>query len=415
MFLAGFTISGFSILSFAALSLLAVALALCGMGFYALSLYSAYRFRQANRGVRADFTPPVSILKPLRGVDPQMYESFRSHCVQNYPEYEIIFGVSEPTDPAVVAVQRLIQEFPACKIRLVVCPEVLGNNRKVSNLVQMMASAQYDHLLVNDSDIFVTPDYLRRVMSPFADAKVGMVTCPYRGIAANTLGSKLESMGISTDFIAGVLVARQIENGIHFALGSTLAMSRTALNAMGGLSPLVDYLADDFELGLRIANAEYEVVLTDIVVETHLPAYNFRGFFQHQMRWSRSMRDSRRAGYVGLVFTFGLPWAMFAVLLTPLSWWSWATLAAAAALRTAVAIQIGIGIVQDQTLWRRLWLLPLRDVIAFWVWFASFASNKVYWRGEKFILKNGKIAPANPSQQKMIDAAKPDQDKVSAH
>jgi ceramide glucosyltransferase len=396
-------------------ALLATVLAICGVGFYLLSLWSAHRFQQTSSFPPPAITPPVSILKPLRGVDPQMYESFRSHCVQDYPEYELIFGVSEPTDPAVAAVQRLTQEFPGCKIRLLVCPEVLGNNRKVSNLVQMMASAQYGHILINDSDIFVPADYLRRIMAPFARPQVGMVTCPYRGIAANTLGSKLESIGISTDFIAGVLVARQIENGIHFALGSTLAMSRTALDAIGGLRPLVDYLADDFELGLRIANAGYEVVLADVVVETHLPAYNFRGFLAHQLRWARSMRDSRRAGYAGLLFTFGLPWAIFAVLLAPHSWWSWTTLAAAAVLRAAVAIKVGIGIVHDRSLWRRLWLLPLRDLVALWIWFASFASNKVHWRGEVFLLKNGRITPANPPNPEFAGAPKSDPGNVSTH
>src|SRR6185312_12474483 len=249
-------------------AILAALLALCGIGFYALCLWSARAFLRDSKKKLPDYMPPVSILKPLRGVDPQMYESFRSHCVQDYPEYEIIFGVSEADDPAVEAVQQLMREFPQCKIRLHVCPEVLGNNRKTSNLVQMLAFARYDHILINDSDIFVTPDYLRRVMGPFERQKVGMVTCPYRGIAANTIGSKLESLGIGTDFIAGVLAARQIEGGIHFALGSTLAMSRTALEAIGGLRPLVDYLADDFELGYRIAQAGYEVVLTDVVVET---------------------------------------------------------------------------------------------------------------------------------------------------
>jgi ceramide glucosyltransferase len=385
------------------------------MGFYLLCLWSAHRFQHARSQSGVQVTPPVSILKPLRGVDPQMYQSFRSHCIQDYPEYEIIFGVSEPDDPAIDAVQRLIQEFPACRIQLIVCPEVLGNNRKVSNLVQMLASAQYDHLLINDSDIFVSPDYLRRVMAPFAKAEVGMVTCPYRGIAAETLGSRLESIGISTDFIAGVLVARQIENGIHFALGSTLAMSRTALDSIGGLRPLVDYLADDFELGFRIAKAGYEVVLADVVVETHLPAYSFRGFFDHQMRWARSTRDSRRLGYVGLLLTFGLPWAIMAVLLAPLSWWSWTTLAVAAALRGAVAVKVGIGVVHDRALWRSLWLLPVRDLAAFWVWFASFANNKVQWRGEVFVLKNGKITPAHPREPEYISEAKSDRDKVSVH
>lgn len=384
------------------------------MGFYLLCLWSARSFQRRRIPTEPAITPPVSILKPLRGVDPQMYESFRSHCIQDYPQYEIIFGVSEPDDPAVESVQQLIREFPDCKIRLLVCSEVLGNNRKVSNLVQMLASANYDHILINDSDIFVAPDYLRRVVAPFARPQVGMVTCPYRGIPADTLGSKLESIGISTDFIAGVLTARQIEGGIHFGLGSTLAMSRTALNAIGGLRPLVDYLADDFELGFRIAKAGYEVVLADVVVETYLPAYTFREFFEHQMRWARSTRDSRRLGYVGLLFTFGLPWAIFSVLFAPLSWWSWTTLAAAAALRAAVAIKVGVGVVHDGAIWRHLWLVPVRDLVAFAVWFGSFAAHTVHWRGEVFILQDGKIRPAHPPAP-IVTAAKPDHDKVSAH
>ena len=394
--------------------LLAAVLSLCGIGFYALCLWSARSFRKAIRKPTQEFTPPVSILKPLRGVDPRMYESFRSHCIQDYPEYEIIFGVSHPEDPAAEAVQKLINEYPQVRIHLVVCPEVLGNNRKVSNLVQMATHAAYDHLLINDSDICVPRDYLRHVMAPFARPEVGMVTCPYRGIPANTLGSKLESLGISTDFVPGVLVARQIENGIHFALGSTLAMSRKALDSIGGLRPLVNYLADDFELGFRISRAGYEVVLADLAVETHLPAYSFIEFFQHQMRWARSTRDSRRMGYVGLVLTFGLPWAILAVLFAAGAWWSWLLLVLAAILRFAVAFQVGLGIVHDRSVLKNFWLLPLRDLVAFWVWFASFADNKVHWRGDIFILENGRITPVNHRGEKLIAAADPD-DKVSAH
>jgi len=395
-------------------SIVAAVLALCGMGFYALCLLAARKFLRDSQKPAPAFTPPVSILKPLRGVDPQMYESFRSHCVQDYPEYEIIFGVSEADDPAVDAVYQLMQEFPNCKIQLVVCPQVLGTNRKTSNLVQMLPHARHENVLINDSDIYVTPDYLRRVMAPFASPKVGMVTCPYRGIAADTLGSKLESVGISTDFIAGVLAARQVEDGIHFALGSTLAMSRTALEAIGGLEPLVDYLADDFELGNRISRAGFEVVLVDVVVETHLPTYSFRQFFEHQMRWARSTRDSRRRGYVGILLTFGLPWAVISVLLSGGLWWSWAVLAAAAALRTAVAVQVGVGIVHDRSVWRHLWLIPLRDLIAFWVWFASFAGHQVHWRGDIFILEDGKIHPAHPlPEEGPVTGAEPD--KVSVH
>ncbi|HLJ86488.1 MAG TPA: bacteriohopanetetrol glucosamine biosynthesis glycosyltransferase HpnI [Candidatus Angelobacter sp.] len=397
--------------------IVSAALALCGMGFYVLCLWSARSFlRQAKP--KLDCASPVSILKPLRGVDPQMYESFRSHCVQDYPEYEIVFGVSDADDPAVAAVNRLMQEFPECQIKLVVCLRSLGANRKTSNLTQMLAHAKYDHILVNDSDILVAPDYLQRVMAPFAKPEVGMVTCPYRAVAANTLGSKLEALGISTDFIPGVLVARQIEDGLHFALGSTLAMSRPALEAIGGFRPLVDYLADDFELGLRIAKAGFQVVLTDQVVETHLPAYDFRGFIDHQMRWARSTRDSRRAGYVGLLLTFGLPWAMISVLLAGGVWWSWLVLAAAALLRAAVAVQVGSKILRDSSVVSRLWLLPLRDLIAFWIWFASFAGHEVKWRGDLFILENGRIRPVGSesyAQADLIDTTDPDEDKVSVH
>lgn len=385
------------------------------MGFLFLCLWSARRFHKDSRRAAGSFAPAVSILKPLRGMDPEMYESFRSHCMQDYPEYEIIFGVSEAGDPAAEAVQRLMREFPHCKIQLVLCDQVLGNNRKVSNLVQMLPKAKYAHVLVNDSDIYVTPDYLRRVMAEFSDAKVGMVTCPYRGIATATLGSKLESIGISTEFIPGVLVARQIEDGIHFALGSTLAMSRTALEAIGGLEPLVDYLADDFELGSRISQAGFKVALADVVVETHLPAYTFRQFLDHQLRWARSTRDSRRAGYFGLLLTFAVPWALLTVLLSAGTWWSWIVLAGALLLRGAVAVQVGAGVVQDRAILRNLWLLPLRDLVAFWVWFVSFMDHKVHWRGDIFILEKGKIRPAYPAQDHVLSGPGAERDKVSAH
>jgi ceramide glucosyltransferase len=391
--------------------------ALCGAGFYLLCLWSVHSFRRGNRIPQPGFVPPVSILKPLRGVDPQMYESFRSHCVQDYPDYEIIFGVNDADDPAAEAVHQLMREFPSCRIRLVICPEVLGTNRKTSNVVQMLRYARHDHILINDSDIYVTPDYLRRVMAPFANAEVGMVTCPYRGIPADTLGSKLESLGISTDFFAGVFTAWKIEDGLHFALGSTLAMSRTALEMIGGLEPLVDYLADDFELGSRIAQAGFEVVLIDLVVETHLPAYSFRGFFEHQMRWARSTRDSRRRGYIGILLTFGLPWALIAVLLSQGAWWSWVLLGAAALLRAAVALQVGRA-VHDASILRLLWLLPVRDLIAFWVWFASFTGRKVHWRGEVFILEDGRIRPAVQMAPQLVsppETVEPVEHNVSLH
>src|SRR5579864_3904609 len=275
--------------------------------YYLICLWSAaafFRARKAGEGARSTQAlslPAASILEPLKGTDPDIYESFRSHCVQDYPEYEIVFGVSDPEDPAIASVEQLQREFPDRMIRLVVCPNQLGPNVKVSNLEQMLPTARYQHLLVNDSDIRVEKGYLRRVIAPLVDERVGMVTCLYRGVADPTLGSQLESLGISTDFCAAVLVARQLEGGLSFGLGSTLAFRRTDLERIGGFRSIVDFLSDDYELGRRITTLGLQVLLADVVVETHLPAYDLRGFLAHQLRWARGVRDSRTGGYIGLV------------------------------------------------------------------------------------------------------------------
>ena len=378
--------------------------------YYLLCLLGAAAFlrdRRAGGGARpTQSLPPVSILKPLKGTDPEIYESFRSHCLQDYPEYEIIFGVSDPNDPAVASVQELQREFSGYPVRLVICPEKLGPNLKVSNLEQMLRSARYQHLVVNDSDIRVEPDYLRRVMTPLVtDASppdpdvtdpihqklVGMVTCLYRGVAAPTFGSRLESLGISTDFCPGVLAAHQLEGSLHFALGSTLAFRRADLELVGGFRAIVDYLADDYELGRRIADLGLEVRLPDVVVETHLPAYDLRGFLTHQLRWARGVRDSRPAGYFGLVSTFGLMWALLAVAVAQGAPWSWELLGVVVLLRLAVALGVGHSVLRDRHLLRNLWLVPLRDLVGAAVWIASFTGHTVTWRGDRFELKRGRL------------------------
>ena len=378
-------------------STVAAAITVCGAAYYLVCLYSAARFlgehKAAGGGVRpTPPTPPVSILKPLKGTDPEMYESFRSHCLQDYPEYEIIFGVSDPADPALRLVERLKLEFPLCAIRAMVCSENLGSNAKVSNLAQMLRQAKYENVLVNDSDIRVQPDYLRRVMAPLADQRTGLVTCLYRGTAGPTLGSRLEAVGISTDFAVGVLAAQQLEGGIRFGLGSTLAFRRRDLEAIGGFEALVDYLGDDYEIGKRIAERGLKVRLSDVVVETFLPVYTLREFVDHQLRWGRTVRDSRRWGYLGLVLTFGLPWAVLAVILSHGALWAWALLAATAGLRVAVALVVGWSVLRDRQVLRLLPWLPLRDLVALLVWLASLVGHNVVWRGDSFTLKDGKLA-----------------------
>ncbi|HLW87554.1 MAG TPA: bacteriohopanetetrol glucosamine biosynthesis glycosyltransferase HpnI [Terriglobales bacterium] len=363
--------------------------------YYVLCLWSAASFLRAVelavKSVSPTQTfPPVSILKPLKGTDPEMYENFRSHCLQNYPDYEIIFGVSDANDPAVQLVEQLKSDFPQRRIQLVVCPMRLGTNIKVSNLAQMLPQARYEHLIVNDSDIRVEPDYLRRILAPLADSAIGLVTCLYRGAANSTLGSRLESLGISTDFCPGVLVARELE-GIKFALGSTMAFRRRELAAVGGFEALADYLADDYHLGQRIAALGLKVELSEIVVETFLPRYTPSEFLAHQLRWARAVRDSRFWGYVGLGISFGLVWALLALIFAGGTGWAWGLFVVTAAMRAIVAMFVGGRVLRDRRVLRWLALIPVRDAVAMIVWVISFAGQTVTWRGDVFKLRDGKL------------------------
>ena len=367
-------------------------LALAGAAYFALCVWAAGRFRREPRHAsRIDFEPPVSIMKSLKGLDPHMYAAFRSHCLLDYAEYELLFGVSDPNEPALELVARLQREFPQQEIHVIQCSKGLGLNGKVSTLAQVLPQARYEHILINDSDIVAPPDYLRRVMRCFAHERVGMVTSLYRGLAGKTLPSKLEALGLSTDFMGGVLVAREIEGGVRFALGATMATTRHVLREIGGLEPLVDYLGDDYELGARIAAKGFKVELSGVVVETALPDYTFPEFWTHQLRWARNVRDRRHTQYFGLIVTFGLAWGILAVLAEPRTWWTWAALAIVALLRITAALAVGRGVLSDPGVVRDLWLMPLRDFMALAVWFASFAGNQIEWRGLKFRVRDGKL------------------------
>ncbi|MGB6974418.1 MAG: bacteriohopanetetrol glucosamine biosynthesis glycosyltransferase HpnI [Terracidiphilus sp.] len=373
-------------------------LAVAGLVYFAASMIAARIYAGARRRPRAEYATGVSVMKSLKGLEPGMLQAFRSHCRQNYTgEYELLFGISQPEEPAAEAVRALQAEFPERAIRLIVCPQRLGANGKVSTLAQMAREARYDVLLVNDSDITVGPRYLERVMaefapkSPPAKARVGLVTALYRGRAHGTLGSRLEALGIATDFEAGVLLSRMLEGGMRYGLGSTLAVRREALDKIGGFEALVDHLADDYELGARVDQAGYAVVLCAEVVETSVPAYDWRGFCDHQLRWLRTVRDARPGGYVGLVFTHGLAWAMVNAVasgLSPVSVW---LLSLSFFLRLSQAMTVGSGVLRDRQVLPWLWLLPVRDVVAMGLWAAGFAGNTIVWRGERFEVKDGRL------------------------
>ncbi|MHB8301348.1 MAG: bacteriohopanetetrol glucosamine biosynthesis glycosyltransferase HpnI [Acidobacteriaceae bacterium] len=372
-------------------------LTMAALAYFLLVFRAMRSYVHSTRAALPPFYPAVTLLKPVKGIDPAMYAAFASHCMQDYPgEYEVLFGVHTMDDAAVESIQRLQQEFPHPSIRIVVCPLVLGANGKVGNLIQMLPQAKFDHLLIDDSDIRVSPNYLRSVMPAFAlpnktQKPVGMVTALYRGRSHGTLGSRLESLGIATDFMPGVLTSRWLERGLHFGLGSTLAFTREALDAIGGLQSLADHLADDYEMGARIAHAGFRVELARVVVETSVPAYTFSQFLTHQLRWARAVRDSRPLGYLGLPMTFGLPWALANLIASAASLDSIALLSCMACVRVAVALVVGAGVLGDQGTLRDLWLLPLRDCIALWVWFWSYADDHIVWRGERFRLRKGKL------------------------
>ena len=379
-------------------------LTLAGLAYLLLALWGARDFNHywRRRGLATGYTPDVSILKPVKGVDPQMYAGLVSHCQQQYAgRFEILFGVGSLDDSAVAEIKRLQAEFPNIVIRLIECPERLGTSGKVSNLIQMLRAASYEYVLINDSDIRVSPNYLTRVMASFADRNVGLVTAPYIGRTATsrpglTLWSRLEALGISTDFMPGVLTARKLEGGIHFGLGSTLATSKTALAKAGGLESLVECLADDYEMGARIAAAGYRIELSPEVVETTIPAYTFGGFRDHQLRWARTVRDSRKLGYLGLAITYALPWAVMTCIASGFDLWSFTLLSVVLLARISVALAVGVGVLRDGQVLRDLWFLPLRDFfgLAFWLW--SFAGDTIVWRGERFHLRDGRLHRAEP-------------------
>ena len=375
------------------LSIASTAVTVASSAYGALCLWLGVRFKSAQGSPSSEKTtfPPVSILKPLKGTDPQMYDSLRSHCLQDYPEYEILFGVTDPGDPAAHLVKRLMEEFPARQIRLVECQRRLGANGKVSSLAQLAVLARHPSLVVNDSDIRVEGSYLRQIMTELERPGVGLVTCLYRGIPARTLGSRLEALSIATDFVPGVLVARQIEGGLSFALGSTLAMRRRDLEAIGGFEAILDYLADDYELGRRIRDRGLKVALSGTVVETFLPAYDFPEFVLHQVRWARTIRTSRPAGYAGLVVTFTLLWGAVSLLAVRDAGWSWALFLVALLVRISVAITMARLVLGDQATLRELPLVPVRDMLAVFFWAAGLLGRRITWRGETFRLEKGRL------------------------
>jgi len=372
--------------------------ALAPFAYYIVAIIAARRFfaKRANPPAN-DFTPPVSILKPIYGLDREAYENYASFCRQDYPEFEILFCVSDDRDPAVPVIQKIIVDFPERSIRLLVGSEALGASDKVNKLCRMVREARHEIVIVTDSDVRVDPGFLRAIAGAFRDPEVGGVTCLYRGLTDGSFAAGLEAMGNSTDFAAGVLV-NWLGGKIDFMLGAIMATTKKNLAEIGGFEALADYFCDDFELGNRIAKKGHPIELSTFPVSIVYPRETLAEAFRHQVRWNLSIRYSRGAGHLGLIFTQGLPWTILAALVAPSATIALAYVAAYVVLRSEMARNVGVWGMQDRALRAKLVLLPVRDVFAFVVWLASFFPQRIRWRDKEFYVRNRRLIPAASSR-----------------
>jgi len=368
--------------------------ALAPFGYYIVAIIAARRFfAKRSTTSPSDFTPPLSILKPIYGLDRETYENYASFCRQEYRNFEILFCVSDDRDPAVPVIQKIIADFPERSIRLLVGSEPLGASDKVNKLCRMVREARHEIVIVTDSDVRVDPGFLRAIAGAFRDPELGGVTCLYRGLTDGSFAADLEAMGNSTDFAGGVLV-NWLGGKIDFMLGAVMATTKKNLAEIGGFEALVDYFCDDFELGNRIARNGHRIELSTFPVSIVYPRETLAEGFWHQVRWNLSIRYSRPAGHLGLVFTQGLPWTILAALVAPSVPIALAYVAAYTMLRSEMARNVGVWGMQDRALRAKLALLPVRDAFAFMVWLASFFPQRIRWRDKEFYVRNRRLVPA---------------------
>lgn len=336
---------------------------------------------------------PVSVLKPVRGLDREAADNFASFCRLAYPEYEILFGVSDPEDPAVPIIHKIIREFPERRIRLFTGLGRIGHNDKASILAHLARNSKHDLFVISDSDTRVREDFLTAIAAPFSDAEVGAVTCLYRGADAVTLADSMEAIGISSDFLPGVLLASQLGR-IGFALGAAMAITRAQLERIGGFETLSDFLMDDYELGRRVASQGRRVELLPYVVPMVLPSDSLRGYWRRHLRWVVGVRNSRPWGHLGLVVTQGLPLSLLAAAASRSEREAGVYIGGYLATRYIMAGSVGVWGLRDRVLLRKWWLVPARDAIAFCAWIASFLQSRITWRGSIFHVRKGRLAPA---------------------
>jgi ceramide glucosyltransferase len=364
--------------------------------YYCIAIYSCVRyFRQAKRPAgRGDFTPPVSILKPIRGLDPDAYENFASFCRQDYPEYEVLF-CADPDDPAIPALDRLAREFPERRIRVLSGAARQATNDKCARLACLVGEAQYEYVVISDSDVRARPDYLRSVVAPLANPKTGAVTCFYVSAEDGSFVDRLQSVGMMADFYPGIVVAWQLD-GIKFALGPTIATTRTRLEGFGGYAAIENRPGDDLLVGRLIADQGYDVELLAYPITTVADFRSLKELMQKRLRWIVVMRHMRPWGHLGLLLTQGLPWSLAAIAIHPTAQVAAIYLGLYVGLRMILTGLIYRGLRQPQ-FWKRAWMIALWDAVAFAIWLASFARRSVRWRGSDYYIRDGLLVPVTPA------------------
>src|SRR5271168_5078583 len=365
--------------------------------YYALALVSSLRFFLAARTkaeAPSGFEPPISNLKPVRGLDPDAYENYASFCRQDYPNYEILFCVGDDTDPVLPVLQRLIRDFPDSNIRIVIGTGRQAANDKVAKLARLTQEAAYEHLVISDSDVRVEPGYLRKLIAPLVDPNVGAVTCLYVPTEETSWVQRLQDVGMLSDFYPGILVARQLD-GVKFALGPTIVTTRSRLRAFGGYEAIENRPADDLLVGRLIADQGCEVVLLPYAISTVPDYQSLKELFYKRLRWITVMRHMRPWGHMGLIFTLGLPWALLAVALAPTPQIAWGYLGGYLAVRAVLTLMVGSYGLKQPGIWKKLALIPLWDAMASLIWVVSFTRRTIRWRGQDYLIRDGELVPTS--------------------
>jgi len=366
--------------------------------YYLLAIYSTFHFYvKSKQTIRkgSDFTPPVSCLKPIKGLDEDAYENYASFCRQDYPDYEIVFCVDED-DPALPLLKKLTVEFPDRQIRILYGSGRKAINDKVGRLVRLSNEARHDIFVITDGDIRVRPDYLRTVVTPFRDPKVGGGTCLYLSTKETNLLQELQSIGMISDFFAGIMVAWQLD-GVKFTFGQTILARRKGIEGFGGYQEIENRPADDLLVGRLIAEQGYRVELLPYIVETVADFQSLKDLLFKRVRWMTVMRLMRPWGHLGLIFTWGLPWALVAVAIHPTLPVIAGFLGTYAFLRLVLTWALGIRVMKAPGLWKKMPLIPVWDLLAFFIWLASFTRSSIRWRGVDYFIRDGRLEPAAPA------------------